>query len=563
MSLENLCKNLQGHVVHVRIKSTTPSEKAGIIYIGVLHGFTLQKGGMQVVLYKAKKLNDPLMLPMEQPLEISPKELLEISYTYIQGVHEGGNIKCETISENRDLVSWEGDDREDIGELLDTGNSKSAEWDQFAVNEKQFGVKSSYTDDNSAAFTVALNRDTKEYKEQLREADRLAREIETQGSTNVHMIEERTGILFSDQTEEERYSSVPRNQQPQQSQKSPQSQDGQKKGSYVLPQMRKQQDTTNNKQPSPQPQSPTQSTQQKETATTPTEATPTSEQTENAGTEGGTKPGKANLKQFNPSLDVSALNLVRPNPQVSGKVISDFQQYEQSESVKNKPAKNEMIENLKKWSETTQNKLEKKKSVTQQGKPVQAAAAAKKNAEGQNNAAVSSLSTQPSASSPNGASEKETANTSSPHQPSSGQATPEKVRTTSGGLSANGGKLNPHASEFRPATAYQYNSYPVQRGSTYPIPMYDSTAFGYPNQAMYLNPYMNPYAMPHGAVYSNPYSLQLQQQQPKQPGQASPQAVSPQQSPQQPNLIATSRVFVPSGVSIQTPQNTNYANNKK
>jgi PAB1-binding protein PBP1 len=47
------------------------------------------------------------------------------------------------------------------------------------VNEKKFGVKSSYTDDNSALFTVALDKNSKDYKEKLVKADRLAAEIES------------------------------------------------------------------------------------------------------------------------------------------------------------------------------------------------------------------------------------------------------------------------------------------------------------------------------------------------------------------------------------------------
>jgi hypothetical protein len=56
----------------------------------VLHEFTLHKGspGLSVVLYQAKRHNDPLMKPLDK-LEIAAKEMLEISYHYKEGVHEG------------------------------------------------------------------------------------------------------------------------------------------------------------------------------------------------------------------------------------------------------------------------------------------------------------------------------------------------------------------------------------------------------------------------------------------------------------------------------------------
>lgn len=75
--------------MNVRIKS--PDTKEGLIYMGVLHAFTLQKSpspGVSVVLKQAKKVNDPLMIPLDK-LEFTSKELLEITYLYKEGVHEG------------------------------------------------------------------------------------------------------------------------------------------------------------------------------------------------------------------------------------------------------------------------------------------------------------------------------------------------------------------------------------------------------------------------------------------------------------------------------------------
>ncbi len=48
-------------------------------------------------------------------------------------------------------------------------------WDQFAVNEKLFGVK---TDFNEDLYTTKLDKNSEEYKRREKEAARLAREIE-------------------------------------------------------------------------------------------------------------------------------------------------------------------------------------------------------------------------------------------------------------------------------------------------------------------------------------------------------------------------------------------------
>lgn len=82
-------------------------------------------------------------------------------------------------------------------------------WDQFEVNEKVFGVKSSY-DEN--LYTTRINKDAPDYQERLKEADRIAKEIESSGyNGNVHLAEER-GLAIDDSglDEEDKYSGVDR-----------------------------------------------------------------------------------------------------------------------------------------------------------------------------------------------------------------------------------------------------------------------------------------------------------------------------------------------------------------
>ncbi|XDT19061.1 Ataxin 2 SM domain [Nakaseomyces glabratus] len=89
---------------------------------------------------------------------------------------------------------------------LEDSNEK---WDQFAVNEKKFGIKSSF---DEHFYTTKINKDDPNYAERLKEAERIAKEIESQdASGNVHLAEDR-GIAIDDSgmDEEDLYSGVDR-----------------------------------------------------------------------------------------------------------------------------------------------------------------------------------------------------------------------------------------------------------------------------------------------------------------------------------------------------------------
>eukprot|EP00158_Paraphelidium_tribonemae_P003838 Partr_v1_DN26407_c0_g1_i6_m23641 putative Ataxin 2-like len=120
----------------------------------------------------------------------------------------------------RVLEKWTPDsDAVALGDGLD-GGSHPKGWDQFAANEKLFGIK---TDFREEMYTTKLNKNSDEYKRREREAHKLAAEIEKSGSENIHIAEER-GHVFDDSQvdEEDRYGAVVR-----------------KSGSYVPPAARK------------------------------------------------------------------------------------------------------------------------------------------------------------------------------------------------------------------------------------------------------------------------------------------------------------------------------------
>ncbi|KAJ3486449.1 hypothetical protein NLI96_g4251 [Meripilus lineatus] len=82
-------------------------------------------------------------------------------------------------------------------------------WDQFAVNEKLFGVKAGFDED---AYTTKLDRSAPGFKEREKKAQALANEIMGSTTNNVHVAEERVKDFVGDSgtNEEEKYGAVVR-----------------------------------------------------------------------------------------------------------------------------------------------------------------------------------------------------------------------------------------------------------------------------------------------------------------------------------------------------------------
>lgn len=78
------------------------------------------------------------------------------------------------------------------------------EWDQFRANEELFNVQAKF-DEN--LYTTELDKSSID-SAKIKEAERLAREIEKTVSTNIHIAEERNQAIQGDYDEEDRYSGV-------------------------------------------------------------------------------------------------------------------------------------------------------------------------------------------------------------------------------------------------------------------------------------------------------------------------------------------------------------------
>lgn len=97
------------------------------------------------------------------------------------------------ISGNRNqgervLQRWVPDKPADTDGSLEGGRGRVGPWDQFAENERRFGLKTDY-DEN--IYTTQINTNHPQYAQRLAEADRKAREIERSAPANAHVAEER------------------------------------------------------------------------------------------------------------------------------------------------------------------------------------------------------------------------------------------------------------------------------------------------------------------------------------------------------------------------------------
>ncbi|ODV97306.1 hypothetical protein PACTADRAFT_49039 [Pachysolen tannophilus NRRL Y-2460] len=118
------------------------------------------------------------------------------------------------IIRERELLKWvpeEDSSSTTFGGLEDETlkNSNSSSWDQFAVNEKKFGITSSFDEE---LYTTKISKDSPEYQQRLKIAEKIAKEIESSSyNGNIHLAEER-GIVVDDSgiDEEDKYSGVDR-----------------------------------------------------------------------------------------------------------------------------------------------------------------------------------------------------------------------------------------------------------------------------------------------------------------------------------------------------------------
>ncbi|KAG0652544.1 PAB1-binding 1 [Hyphodiscus hymeniophilus] len=118
--------------------------------------------------------------------------------------------------EGRTLQRWQPDGPADLDGSLESGSMRSSAgggtWDQFAENERRFGLKTDY-DEN--IYTTSIDKNHPQHKQRLADADRKAKEIMNKAAFNSHVAEERVQDNIGGEDgvdEEDKYSGVRRQQ---------------------------------------------------------------------------------------------------------------------------------------------------------------------------------------------------------------------------------------------------------------------------------------------------------------------------------------------------------------
>lgn len=149
-------------------------------------------------------------------LIIPSKELLDIFFETPSlkpdkptGFKTDTDISGKLELKERELQRWAPDESDSVlGSSLEDSNS-GEQWDQFAVNEKKFGLQSTY---DEHFYTTAIDKKHPDYIKRQKEAEKIAAEITSSShGGNVHLAEER-GIVVDDSglDEEDKYSGVDR-----------------------------------------------------------------------------------------------------------------------------------------------------------------------------------------------------------------------------------------------------------------------------------------------------------------------------------------------------------------
>jgi PAB1-binding protein PBP1 len=116
--------------------------------------------------------------------------------TYVLTIPSGNrsSFRTDTAISNsrlggeRTLKAWVPDAGYEVDGSLEKSSGGGGAWDQFAENERLFGLKTDY-DEN--IYTTAIDKSHPQYKERLAAADKKAREIERSVPTTAHVAEER------------------------------------------------------------------------------------------------------------------------------------------------------------------------------------------------------------------------------------------------------------------------------------------------------------------------------------------------------------------------------------
>jgi len=207
--------------------TVTVTTKTGQRYEGVVNSTSGEGDTTGVTLKDVKEVSSP-GAPLKDQFFIASTNIdVWSSGPADAKALNGDSFKTDTdISQKagsrreRELTAWSSDPSSPpatgtLGGLGDEATfgpgaaASNTSWDQFAANEKLFGVKTNFDED---LYTTKLDRNAADFKEREREAQRIANEIMGSTSTNPHIREERTMDHTDDSgnNEEDKYAGVVR-----------------------------------------------------------------------------------------------------------------------------------------------------------------------------------------------------------------------------------------------------------------------------------------------------------------------------------------------------------------
>ncbi|KAJ1962967.1 poly(A)-binding protein binding protein [Dipsacomyces acuminosporus] len=212
---------LISYLVGSEVKVTT---KSGEVFLGILDSVNPNDAQSVVLRYayvqdagKAVPPIDTLVVRGEDCLLISGAASFddgEVKDSSRTGFKTDTDIsRTANASTERELHRWV-PDTSDIPDPLESGLEHIAasgqSWDQFATNERLFGLT---TDFDEEIYTTKLDRTRADFKDREREAIRIAQEIQNAPYLNAHVAEERHELLGDSNDdgsmdEEDRYGAV-------------------------------------------------------------------------------------------------------------------------------------------------------------------------------------------------------------------------------------------------------------------------------------------------------------------------------------------------------------------
>ncbi|KAG6820949.1 hypothetical protein H0H93_009185 [Arthromyces matolae] len=196
--------------------TVTISTKTSVRYEGVVASTSAEGDTTGVTLKDVKELTTP-GAPLKDQLFIASTNIENWSSGPADAKPPNGN----TFQTDTDISGKKGGPRERELQQWSAGpdgpapleddtftQSGNTSWDQFAVNEKLFGVK---TDFDENIYTTKLDRTAADFKERERQAQRIANEIISATTSNPHVAEERNlSVDDSGVNEEDKYGAVVR-----------------------------------------------------------------------------------------------------------------------------------------------------------------------------------------------------------------------------------------------------------------------------------------------------------------------------------------------------------------